>query len=207
MKKVVYTACFGLDIIHEPTFISPGWDYVFFTDKKNTSSKDWDVVYLDPDTDSRKFSRKVKILNERYLPGYDLSVYIDARFVPRIDFNDFVDSNLNYKDIAMMKHHKRNCVYEEAEVCTAIKKDSKHVIAEQMERYKKENYPVNNGLTAGGVIVRKHGIKNQRKFMEEWYSEIEKGSWRDQLSFQYVFWKRPLNISLMDFKKVYGMLK
>lgn len=207
MKKAVYTACFGLDVIREPELITPGWDYIFLTDNNKLKSKTWDIRYVEPDAESRKFSRKVKILNDKYLPEYDLSVYLDARFNPRIDFDKFVKNQLGDHQIAMMKHHKRSCVYDEAELCINIKKDHESTIRAQMDRYIAEGYPMNNGLTAGGVIVRKHGIDNQTKFMEEWYHEIENGSWRDQLSFQYVFWKRPLNISLMDFRKVYGMLK
>lgn len=207
MRKVVYTACFGLDLIRDPISLQEGWDYIFFTDNKSLKSDKWDIRYLEPDIDQKKFSRRVKILNEEYLPDYDVSFYMDARFIPRVNLDGYVDKHLRHKDIAMMKHHKRSCVYDEAELCINIKKDSEHVIREQMDRYVSEGYPVNNGLTAGGVIIRKHGIDNQKKFMEEWYSEIERGSWRDQLSFQYVFWKRPLNISLMDFKRVYESLK
>lgn len=207
MKKVVYTACFGLDLIRDPIYCQNGWDYIFFTDNKSLKSDKWHIEYLTPDIDQRRFSRKVKILNEEYLPGYDLSLYIDARFIPRISLDKFVKNNLENKDIAMMRHHKRSCIYDEAKICIDIKKDSEEIIKEQMARYRSEGYPNNNGLTAGGIILRKHGIESQREFMQLWYEEIKNGSWRDQLSFQYVLWKHKLNIGLMDFKKVYESLK
>lgn len=49
-------------------------------------------------------------------------------------------------------------------------------------------YPKNNGLICDGILVRKNNdIVNN--VMNNWWSEINCGSVRDQLSFNFVSWK------------------
>ena len=58
-----------------------------------------------------------------------------------------------------------------------------------MDFLKSENYPENNGLISGGVLVRKHTDEKLIKVMEEWWYFVKNFSKRDQLSFNYVAWK------------------
>ena len=57
------------------------------------------------------------------------------------------------------------------------------------ERYNNENFPDNTGLIEGCLIVRKHNEKDCVNLMNKWFEEIEKYSYRDQLSFNYILWK------------------
>ena len=61
-----------------------------------------------------------------------------------------------------------------------------------MYKYLENGYPVNNGMIQTGVTFRKDN-NLIRTFMNHWWHEIQQGSYRDQLSFNYV--KSHYNIS------------
>ena len=77
-------------------------------------------------------------------------------------------------------------------------KDKPELIINQMQRYIKDEYPKQNGLITGGVILRKHNEQDCIKTMEDWWTEIKYGSKRDQLSFNYCAWKNKLKFNYMD---------
>ena len=54
---------------------------------------------------------------------------------------------------------------------------------------KNENFSDNNGHAECCLIVRKHNSRNCINFMEMWFNEIKYNSHRDQLSFNYVYWR------------------
>src|SRR5262249_39834322 len=60
-----------------------------------------------------------------------------------------------------------------------------------------DGYPRHAGLTANGVLLRRHS-KPIRQLGEQWWREIHQGSWRDQLSLGYVAWKLGLRYALLD---------
>lgn len=200
MKKVVYTAIFGKYDLNEPLVANYDWEFLCFTDK-DIKSKRWKVIKIENDSNKRKKSREVKITNHRFFE-YDLCLYLDSRFTVKQDLNLFVKSNLK-TDIAVMKKKKRSHVYDEANFCIEIGKDSKEVITEQINRYKNENFPDSFGLFSPGIMIKRN-TPHIRTFMDMWYSEVERHSYRDILSFPYVLWKHPTEISLMPFVSTYS---
>ena len=54
------------------------------------------------------------------------------------------------------------------------------------------------GMTASGVLVRRN-TKANAKFNEAWWTEVNNGSVRDQLSFGYVSWKLDFVYEQMPF--------
>ena len=210
MDKVIYTAIFGsYDNITEPSFIPKGWDFVCFTDS-DIKSDVWDVrkvlpLYEDPTRNARKY----KILPHRFLSEYDYSIWIDGNILVRNDVNELVDEYLSNCNIAMMNHNKnvldpRNCVYDEANTILHFGqingnyKDNPELIVNQMEKYKSDNYPSNNGLAVTMEVLRKHNESDVVKTMEKWWEELKYNSKRDQLSFNYSAWKTDLNFVWID---------
>lgn len=59
---------------------------------------------------------------------------------------------------------------------------------EQIEHYRKKNFPEGYGLGECNVIVRRHCPIVER-FNNDWWSEICRWSFRDQISFPYVLYK------------------
>ena len=211
MENAVYCVLMmkGCDkklVIHEPRRVTPGWDYICFTDNPRLKSKVWQFRKLSSTSlGPRKDSRRPKILNDEYLPEYDISIYVDSRFKVRINLDKFTRKYLKDYDIAMMHSPKRQCVYAEAKLCRRLRLDSKRV-QKQVARYREEGVPERVGLTRCGLIVRKHHVDSQIKFMEEWWSEYENESDRDTISFAYVFWKHrenQLNINRLPTQEVY----
>lgn len=93
--------------------------------------------------------------------------------------------------IYTFKHPQRTCVYQELAACIQLKKDNKELMQKQIKRYKKENYPPYAGMVETACMVRKHTAE-VALFNKMWWDEINRGSYRDQLSFNYVI--RKLNL-------------
>ena len=70
-----------------------------------------------------------------------------------------------------------------------FQKESRNLTRIIKKRYNEENFPDNNGLAETCLIVRKHNDLNCIDFMTQWYEEIKLYSHRDQLSFNYIYWK------------------
>jgi len=90
-------------------------------------------------------------------------------------------------DAALFKHPGHDCLYAEARTCKNKGKDFPHVIDEQVERYRNKGLPQRFGLGETTVLARRVCPEVQW-FNHKWWTEIEKGSLRDQLSFDYVRW-------------------
>ena len=215
-KNVIYTAIFGgYDNLPEPSVIPEGWDFICFTDG-DIKSDIWNIRKVTSlYEDSTRTARKYKILPHRFLKKYENSIWVDGNFLIKGDVNilwkNHMDLNLTvYSHMATFD--KRNCIYEEAKMINHLfninqspnkkPKDNLSIIENQMQRYKKQNYPEDNGLIMSGVLLRKHNSKDVIKTMESWWSELKYGSRRDQLSFNYVCWKEG-----MSFMEIYDDIR
>ena len=188
-STVVYSAIFGG--INEP-WPAPriaGVDFLLFTDDVSLRASGWrTVVCLPAFDDPRKCAKLFKVLAHRHLADYDLSLWVDGTSCPRRDPRPWMASVLK-SGIATFAHPERDCVYDEARICIERGFD-RDVIDAQMARYRDAGYPANYGLSTCSVIARAHNAAHIVAAMEEWWQEIERGSIRDQLSFNYVLWKR-----------------
>jgi len=70
--------------------------------------------------------------------------------------------------------------------------DKPEIIKQQIDKYRKNNYPENNGLVSSKILFRRHNSVIA-SFNELWWNEIAIHSKRDQLSFNYVAWKSGFN--------------
>jgi len=217
-KKVIYTSIFGSEYyLHEPSVKLNGWDYICFTDNPDYKSDTWDVRIIPKIYDGARDSKKPKILPHRYLQDYDISIWIDGDVKITSDVDILVDKHLKDKDYAVLNHefcgisttgnlNVRKCIYEEAKFIKWLGdnhprkhyKDNLDIINNQVDRYRREGYPENNGQARNTVIFRRHHNQNIIKTMEDWWTEVKYGSKRDQLSFPYVAWKNQLDFNFID---------
>ena len=196
MNLVIYTAIFGnFDKLKTPKIISNNVKYVCFSDKK-IKCKPWEVRIIKPKYDANRENRMYKVLSHEFFPDHEYSIYLDGRYTIMRDLSLHVKEWLGNNDIAVLKHPRRNCLYEEAEACIKGKKDDIEIIKKQINKYKKEGYPENNGLTANGFIIRRH-TKKIKEFNESWWNEVKNYSFRDQISFCYVINKLKMNYSII----------
>jgi len=184
---IVYTAIFGgYDNLLDPMEDYEGVDFVCFTDDPNMKSDIWDVrVYQPRYGDPRHDAKVFKILPHQFFPNHDCSLWIDGcyRLVRNpSDLLKFFGSH----SMACMEHPQRDCIYDELRASLLIGWAGVGDISRQVERYKQEGYPKNNGLAYGGFLLRRHNDAVVSAVMDDWWHEICTESRRDQISFPYV---------------------
>jgi glycosyltransferase involved in cell wall biosynthesis len=205
-RRAVYTAIMGgYDALNEPTVVTPGWDYICFTDDPALKSSVWSIVVGKPEPDPVKAARRRKILTNDYVVGRDLTVWVDGKL--RIDCNmdEFTARFHGPGPITMLKHPDRDCVYDEAQACKRLKKDDPLVVDAHMARIRATGMPKSAGLVDTCVIIRTHEA-SIRKLEREWWKLVESGSRRDQLSFNYVVWKSCVEYKAVPYDDVVGVL-
>lgn len=187
-KKVIYTCITGNydSLLPQPFF--EDYDYVCFSDAPLESSL-WEIRKIPEKLKGLspvKQQRYVKLHPHEILSEYEYSIYIDANVNILSDPTVLFDENYSVETPA---HPTRICIYTEEKACATLKKDKEEIMLPQIERYKKEGFPNNYGLVQSNIIFRKHNEPDCIRLMEAWWAEIEKGSHRDQLSFNYALWK------------------
>ena len=207
-NKIVYTSVFGGFDDVEKSELPKDWDFKSFSENNSLP------LYKDNNRNAKKF----KLLPHRYLKEYEYSLWIDGNFKVIGNIDILIEKYLTDANIAFFNHQNtsldpRNCIYQEAQTILnfgAINmkrtpergmlnyKDDPNLIIKQIQRYKNENYPFNNGLIKGGIILRRHNEKDVIEAMETWWKEVKYNSKRDQLSFNYVAWKHNLKFNYID---------
>lgn len=202
-RIVVYSALMGAydpPVLHE--VLDTRFDYVLFSDSPIPDAGAWDVRCESYPAESpvRK-ARYVKTHPHVYFKDYDIAIWIDSNVLINGDIMKYVQMAIDQPDIPLfgIPHPHRNCLYEEALAVVQAKKDTAGIVEKQVARIAKENYPKNNGLIETNFIVinLRHGKVDA--VFDEWWSMINSGSHRDQLSINYALWKndvqwRPLMV-------------
>ena len=198
MKKIAYTAVFGsYDTPRTPSVISDGWEYICFTDTPKPV-EGWKMVYAERGDTTRQsilISRYHKIVFQDHV-DCNICLWTDANIQIRCDLNEFARQYKEY-ELVTMRHPKRVSIYSEAKAC--LHQTEQLLIKQQMEQYVSEHYFADNGLISSGILLRRNN-KNVRSFCDKWFAELEKYSIRDQLSFNYVLWKHPLKLGLVEYR-------
>lgn len=190
-RCVVYTAVTGTyDEPIIPSYVNDDFDYICFTDNPFLKSDFWQIRQLESeDLDSVRSARMYKILPHKYLSDYDYSLWIDTNIEITGDIADYINKYSTNKKLLCITHELRDCIYDEADACISMKKDSEDTIIRQKMAYKDESYPHHNGLIASGVLFRNHHDGDVIRVMEDWFTQVCNHSYRDQLSFNYACWK------------------
>lgn len=189
MKKCIFTFIFGeYDSLKEPEVVTPGWDYICFTDQ-NFKSDVWNINQIHLQGPSKLIARFVNLMPHKLMWEYDLSISIGGQIGIQCNLDDFLKKNYNGEVMMLRKHPDRKCTYEEGSACIRLNKDDPKTIIDQMQSYLQEGLPKNSGMIETGVIIRKHNDPDMIKHAEYWWAEISTKSHRDQLSFNYVLWK------------------
>jgi alkaline ceramidase TOD1/glycosyltransferase MUCI70-like protein len=200
VRIAVYTSITGSkDTVKEPQSTN-GADFLLFTDctdQDRMASTCWQTrpackLFVDP----RRNSRAPKLLAHQYVPDYDYSLWIDGSIRLLLAAPQLVQMCLGDADMVLFRHPTRDCLYDEADVCSISHRDDPAVIADQAKKYRSRKFPPKSGLNECGVILRRHNEAVER-FNNAWWSEYCRHSCRDQLSFNYVI--NTLGIKLVYF--------
>lgn len=202
MKNVLYTAIIGNydELKLAPNHIT-GWDYICFTDNNNLilNNKGWDIRIIENTKDNRRTARRLKILCFEYLKNYDLSVWIDGNIQLKVT-PDILIKKYGSR-FTTLKHRRRDCIYKEANAVIKYGKGNANIVTNQILKYKNENFPKGYGLAATRFLIRENNIR-LNSFMKLWWNEVKNGSFRDQLSFNYVCWKTGIHPEYIEDNKI-----
>lgn len=195
--KVIYTAIFGpYEELKEPTVVTPGWDYICYTDQP-FESKVWRVIHTPLYLNNPQFlARRHKIL-WHILPEikkYEFNMWIDASFTIACDLNEWWDRHFK-APFTCAKHPIRSCVYVEADICISHGRGNAIDIREQVLFYRSQGLPARNGVISSGILMRQNTLE---PFYDAWFSNTNKFSLRDQLSFAYTSWVWDVKPNLID---------
>ena len=193
-RGVVYTCITGgYESLAPLSVKNDNFDYICYTDK-DVKSDFWEVRQIPEkikNLDNKRINRYIKTHPHEFFQSYDLSIYIDGNVDIKKDLNSFVDNYCQRSKgvIFAGQHPARKCIYKEAEAVVHIKKDTSNNVTPQMEKYKKEGFPKEYGLTQNCILIRYHNDEACKRVMETWWKEISTESYRDQLSLFYSLWK------------------
>lgn len=207
-NKVVYTAIFGSrGSLIEPIFVPKNWDFICFTDRTDFVSDIWQIrnatiEYDDPTRNARMY----KVLSHKYLSSYDISLWIDGNLSLLNSPDELIEKYLRQSNLAVFNHKYNkdsiDCIYKEAENLFRLYsigryKDDPIIIQRQIDKYRNEGYPKDNGLAVTQVLLRRHNKNDVIEMMNFWWWEIKNNSKRDQLSFNYAAWKTGFNFTYL----------
>ena len=201
MKKfILYAAVFGKKANFKmPKLADPNIERVLYTDMPQRFEphvfyqvKTLRIDHLDP----VRRNRFVKIcIPDEVFDNYEHSLYMDYKHPTNIDFDLLLSRLESGSDMLISKHKKRDCIYDEAEKCIELGKGNEHEIKRQVKSYKKDGYPVHNGLFAAYWIFRRHTTR-LKELMNLWWLEVRAHSERDQISLPYAARKHGMKISV-----------
>lgn len=197
LRKVCYTVITGnYDTLRQPTVVTPGWEYHVYTDNPKALEADrgvWQVFEL-PDAATRVMAqRTAKIICPVIAKKGQLlrTIYCDGNMLIVGNLDEFVKTTKHKEGgITSKKHPERNCIYDEAEACKKLKKETPKRIKKTVTFLKREKYGKNQGLSETGILIRDYRGPSQRTklrlAMKRWEKMVNTYTTRDQLSFNYV---------------------
>lgn len=188
MIKVIYTALFGAnDELKEPMVVTPGWEYICFTDQ-DLKSDVWQIKRIQVRDDGpARTARYVKINFHKYIEA-EKSIWIDASYIINCNLDEWW--NRFVPPFTCIKHPDRDCFYEEADAVISHGRDVDVNVKPQVDAYRSLGLPAHNGLIASGILMRWRS-KEVIDFCELWWHHVETYSIRDQLAWPLVDWYMP----------------
>jgi len=198
-KIAIYTCIFGnYDKIYEPKFIPNNCDFYIITDQFTVNNSCFKVInpnkYEILELDNIKRNRFFKMNPHLIFPDYEYSIYIDGNIEVYSDLTELVNK-IPKSGIAFHAHNKRNCIYNEYEVCKLLGKGDSEKTKKQINSYKEDGFPNGFGMVEANVIARQHNNPICKDIMADWWKEYSIWGGRDQISLPYVIWKHDLKIS------------
>jgi len=165
--------------------------FICLTDDLTLRSKTWKMVKVDSclQLDPVRTQRLLKLLPHRYLPGYELSLYIDNTILltelPETIVDRYLTSDVS---VAIPSHSFRDTVAEEFAEVRKLDLDDPSRLAEQLEHYSASDAAVLNERPYWtGILLRRHRKNDVKRAFEIWCAHMLRYSRRDQLSANAAF--------------------
>jgi GT2 family glycosyltransferase len=186
-KIAVYTAIVGdHDSVKLPEVLDPRFDFFLFSDAPRSGGGVWQVRPMTAfDTDPTRMARYVKMHPHTLLGNYEFAIWIDSNVMILGDIHGLLDAFIESGEaVAAFPHPYRTSIYEEIEACIAQGLDDAETMREQIARYRKAGF-AHQDLIESNLMMFNLSDRRVRALLDLWWSEIERGSRRDQLSLNY----------------------
>jgi GT2 family glycosyltransferase len=187
----VYTAITGqYDNVLFHRHLMPIADYYLFADGEVDTRfiyKHQPAPYFEEDP--TRAARFVKTHPHILFPGHRIAIWIDGNILINDDLSELIERfDQSGLPVAAVPHPLRSSVHAEAKECAKRSKDDSQTIDAQIARYKLEGFDCNDLVESNFMMFRLDHPK-LAEFLNAWWAEIESGSRRDQLSFNYAMRK------------------
>lgn len=137
-----------------------------------------------------KTARRHKSQPHHILEDVDIAIWVDGNICVTGDVAGLIAKVLEHDAaFGVIPHPYRASVSEELGLLSIRSIDDPGVMQAQFETYLKQGFPDDDGLTETNFLVMDLRRPETRRALDIWWSEIEHGSRRDQLSFDYACWK------------------
>jgi hypothetical protein len=198
MKISVATAIIGaVDTVKTIPDQTVKFNHTVYTGPK------YGTEYLSPRNQALYYKTQIHKLTDA-----DFYIWIDGKV--QITCDDFIAqciSAIQGADIAILKHHERNCIYKEVDhIYHCISKGNEYLapryanrpLREQAAAYKTQGYPTNAGLNDCCIFIVR-GQQMNDVFAKWWY-ECSELDWFDQISIRFLCWFYGKKINDIVFK-------
>lgn len=190
LRLVIYTVLVGdkealnnpLQLLGAQASSDVDISWVCFTDNAQLQSPVWQMrPFSEPLIPAEKMSRLPKAQPALFFAEFDYSLYIDNTVVlKRLPQRADIEGAL----FRGFRHPWRSSPLDEADIVVKSGLDKADVVAQQVDFYRQRGRALEQVgcLTAGTVLLRRHGDARVRRFGELWWTQILLFSKRDQLS-------------------------
>jgi hypothetical protein len=196
-RACVYTALTGRyeTLNEQPAARNAAIPFICFSDDPEQTSETWQIRPLHRilPADSVRSQRDYKLRPHRYLPDFDISLYIDNAVLLRAAPEAvFATADLT-TGLSLLAHSYRKTLLDEFARVADRKLDDPARIAEQLAYYQAEHPEI---LTQrpfwGAILLRDHRNATLIAAMEFWFAQVLRYTRRDQLSSRIAFAKAGL---------------
>ena len=197
-KYVLYSCISGnYDSLKDPVFYDPNFDYVFYVTTIKQNSNIWKIKHIDGKyvkMDNTRKCRMVKMKPYKYVPEYEISLYMDSHLNYNYNLTEFIQENIDSTHYLYVKRHPiRSNIFQEEKACELYVKDKEDLMKNQLESYVQNGFSeeINNkfGLIENGIMIRYHHNIDLIRLLKMWWFEVKTWSCRDQLSFNFAAWR------------------
>jgi hypothetical protein len=182
------------------------FDWYYFSDDEIKKSDGWNIINStyhsnnnvglskeSTDNSSNMLKAKYYKLQSHkidVLTKYEYIIWIDASI--EISNSNFVNDIMsiirqNISNIYLFEHSQRNNIKDECNSSRRMAKYSDQNMEEQIKHYYDSGFVDSKLYECGFFIYRKNDITI--KLFDDWWNEVIKYTFQDQLSFPYVLWK------------------
>ena len=186
-RACAYTCLIGrYEVLNEqPVAAQSKIPFLCLTDDAALQSSTWRTIKTGTvfTMDPVRSQRTLKLLPHRFLPDFDISLYIDNSVVLTQPPEEVLDRYLTSFELALPAHSDRNSLIDEFLEVANIGLDDPVCISEQLDHYTSSDPgALDERPYWTAILARRHRAHNVQRALEIWAAHVLRYSRRDQLS-------------------------